>query len=83
MIFASVKGNAAVVALISTLGLGVPAVAQKFPPRVIKVLVGFGPGGNTDATARLYGQKMSELLNTSVIVENKPVGARCSQFVLC
>lgn len=52
--------------------LGGAAYAQGFPSRPIRILVGFGAGGGTDAIARLYGQKMSELLNTPVIIENKP-----------
>jgi tripartite-type tricarboxylate transporter receptor subunit TctC len=54
--------------------LAFPAVAEQFPSRPIKILVGFSAGGTTDAVARLYGQKMSQLLKTPVIVENKPGG---------
>ncbi|RZL88933.1 MAG: tripartite tricarboxylate transporter substrate binding protein [Variovorax sp.] len=36
------------------------------------MLVGFGPGGGTDNIARLYAVKLQEILNTPVIVENKP-----------
>jgi tripartite-type tricarboxylate transporter receptor subunit TctC len=50
----------------------VPAQAETFPSRPIKLLVGFGAAGSTDALARLYGQKLSEVLNTPVIVDNKP-----------
>jgi hypothetical protein len=42
------------------------------PSRPIKILVGFGAGGTTDSVARLYGQKMSEVLNAPVIIDNKP-----------
>ncbi|RZL88926.1 MAG: tripartite tricarboxylate transporter substrate binding protein [Variovorax sp.] len=49
-----------------------PALAQDYPSRPIKILVAFGPGGSADSIARLYGQKMSDLLKTPVIVENKP-----------
>jgi tripartite-type tricarboxylate transporter receptor subunit TctC len=51
-----------------------PAASQQFPSKPIKIIVAFGPGGSTDTAARLYGQKMSELLNAPVIVENKPGG---------
>ena len=34
--------------------------------------MGFGAGGTTDVIARYHGQKMSEVLNTPVIIENKP-----------
>jgi len=45
---------------------------QAYPSRPIKVLLGFGAGGTTDAIARLYGQKLSEILNVPVIIDNKP-----------
>lgn len=45
-----------------------------FPSRPIKVIVGFGAGGAADTVARLYGQKMAEVLNTPVVIENKPGG---------
>jgi tripartite-type tricarboxylate transporter receptor subunit TctC len=48
------------------------ASAQQFPSRPIRILIGFGPGGGTDNIARLYAQKLQDLLNTPVIVENKP-----------
>src|SRR4051812_12619625 len=52
--------------------LAVPALAEQFPSRPIKILVAFGAGGTADSVTRLYAQKMSEVLNTPVIVENKP-----------
>ncbi len=48
------------------------AQTPSFPQRPIKILVGFGAGGGTDTVARVYAQKMSELLKSPVIVENKP-----------
>lgn len=52
--------------------LALPALAQNFPSRPIKIIVAFGAGGTADTVARLYGQKMSELLNTPVIIDNRP-----------
>jgi tripartite-type tricarboxylate transporter receptor subunit TctC len=53
--------------------LALPAWAQQpYPSRPIKIIVAFGAGGSADSIARLYGQKMSELLNTPVIIDNKP-----------
>lgn len=48
------------------------AGAQQFPSRPIRILIGFGPGGGTDNISRLYAQKLQEILNTPVIVENRP-----------
>jgi tripartite-type tricarboxylate transporter receptor subunit TctC len=46
--------------------------AQPFPEKPIKILVGFSAGGGTDVAARILGQKMSEAIGQSVLVENRP-----------
>jgi tripartite-type tricarboxylate transporter receptor subunit TctC len=48
------------------------AVAAQWPERPIRMLVGFAPGGGTDATARAIAPKMGELLGQQVIVDNRP-----------
>jgi len=50
------------------------SVAQSYPSKPIRFVVGSVPGGGTDVTARLVGQKLGELLGQSVIVDNKPGG---------
>ncbi|HVG03611.1 MAG TPA: Bug family tripartite tricarboxylate transporter substrate binding protein [Burkholderiaceae bacterium] len=46
------------------------ALAQ--PGKTIRILVGFPPGGGTDAIARTLAEKLKDELGTSVIVENRP-----------
>jgi tripartite-type tricarboxylate transporter receptor subunit TctC len=41
-----------------------------FPSRTIRVIVPFPAGGTTDMLARLFGQRLSEALGQSVLVEN-------------
>src|SRR6185436_7232071 len=48
------------------------APAADYPDRPIRMLVGFAPGGGTDATARAIAPKMTELLGQQVIVDNRP-----------
>jgi tripartite-type tricarboxylate transporter receptor subunit TctC len=63
----------------------IPAHAQgDYPNRVVRVVVGFAAGGGTDIFARLVGQKLSEILGQSVIIENKPgAGSRlANEYVL-
>lgn len=45
-----------------------PAFAQ---PRTIRLLVGFPPGGGTDAVARLLGEHLKDALGANVVVENR------------
>jgi tripartite-type tricarboxylate transporter receptor subunit TctC len=46
-------------------------LAQAFPSRQINVIVSFPPGGDTDALARLFAEKLAARVNQTVIVENK------------
>jgi tripartite-type tricarboxylate transporter receptor subunit TctC len=48
------------------------AQAQDYPNRVIRLIVGFAAGGGNDVFARLVGQKLSELIGQSVVIENRP-----------
>lgn len=48
------------------------AVAQEYPTRPVKWVVGYPPGGATDIIARLIGQRLSEKLGQQFIIENKP-----------
>ena len=70
MKFANITRRAAVLGAMGTLTL--PALAQAFPSKPIRIVLGFGAGGTTDAVARLYGQKLSEVLNTPVVIDNRP-----------
>ncbi len=76
MIFSRRLGLASVARYASVLvGLAVccsfgVAVAQPLKP--IKILVGFPPGGGTDAAARILAEKLKDELGVSVIVENRP-----------
>ncbi|GAA4323170.1 tripartite tricarboxylate transporter substrate binding protein [Pigmentiphaga soli] len=51
---------------------GAPAAAQSYPQRPIKLVVGFPPGGPTDAVARIIGERAAQTLGQSVIIENRP-----------
>ena len=48
------------------------SMAQTYPDRPITLIVSYPPGGDTDAMARQYAEKLSARLKQSVIVENKP-----------
>jgi tripartite-type tricarboxylate transporter receptor subunit TctC len=52
--------------------LSQPARADDWPSRIIKLDVGFPPGGGADAAARIVANGLSDRLNQQVIVENRP-----------
>ena len=45
--------------------------AQAWPSGPVRIVVGFPPGGGTDALARVVGQKLGVMWNQQVIIENK------------
>jgi tripartite-type tricarboxylate transporter receptor subunit TctC len=64
--------TAAMAALAFSTTLGATCVqAQAYPNRPIKLIVGFPPGGSSDATARLLATALSEKLGQPIVVENK------------
>jgi tripartite-type tricarboxylate transporter receptor subunit TctC len=43
-----------------------------FPARTVRILVGYVPGGQNDIIARAIGDKLAQVWDKSVIVENVP-----------
>jgi tripartite-type tricarboxylate transporter receptor subunit TctC len=48
------------------------ALAQTYPTRPVRWIVGYPPGGATDIAARLMGQWLSERLSQPFVIENRP-----------
>src|SRR5213595_1792261 len=48
------------------------AIAQPYPSKPIRFIVGFPPGGSADPTTRIMGNALQEQLKQPVVVENRP-----------
>ena len=53
-------------------GLALPAAAQTWPDKPLRIMVGASPGGGTDILARMLAEKFAADLKQSVVVENRP-----------
>ena len=60
-----------VVVLFASAALG----ADDYPARAVRVVVPFAPGGGTDLVARILGQRLSQKLGQSFVIENRPAGS--------
>src|SRR3974377_1305679 len=49
----------------------VPANAQNYPTRPIKVVVPFPPGGPTDGMARIISERLGAVLGQPIVIENR------------
>ena len=49
----------------------IPAWAQQYPARAVRLIVPFPPGGGTDTMARVIAPKLSEFLGQQVVSENR------------
>ena len=59
------------IGVLSTLILSESAIAQPYPTKPLRILVGFSPGGASDITTRIIGQKLSEAFGQPVVTDNR------------
>src|SRR5215467_9370839 len=58
------------VAIALALTLATPATAQDWPTRPMTMVVAYAAGGPVDTIARIFGQRLSEVLGQQVVIEN-------------
>ena len=74
----------AVAACVLAAGLSMaPALAQDYPNKPLRIVIGLAAGGGIDVITRVVAQKLSENLGQPVLVENKPgaSGIIAAEFV--
>jgi tripartite-type tricarboxylate transporter receptor subunit TctC len=64
-------GAVALVACIAAVSAA-GALAQTYPAKPVRLVVGFAPGGSTDVVARLIAKKLSERMGQSFTIDNRP-----------
>jgi tripartite-type tricarboxylate transporter receptor subunit TctC len=66
-----VTRTAGVLLMMIATGTASVVLAQAYPSKPIRMLVGFPPGGGTDIIGRIVAQKLSETIGQQVIVDNR------------
>ena len=62
------------IALLTFAG-GLPALAQSYPTKPIKIVVSTSPGGITDILARILGDHITAMTGQTVVIDNRAGGS--------
>ena len=59
-------------AFLSGLAFALSALAQSYPAKPVKIVVGYPPGGSGDFLTRLIADEMGKALGVAVVADNRP-----------
>jgi len=59
-------------AALAALSVALPAAAQDYPAKPVRIMVGANAGGGTDVIARMLGEKFAESFKQPFVIENRP-----------
>jgi tripartite-type tricarboxylate transporter receptor subunit TctC len=65
-------GSVKIVAWVCAGLFALPAFAQTYPAKAIRMILAFPPGGPTDINARIFALKLGESMNQQIVVDNRP-----------
>ncbi|HTV26833.1 MAG TPA: tripartite tricarboxylate transporter substrate binding protein [Xanthobacteraceae bacterium] len=57
--------------LLAVMGVAIPAAAQDYPSRSIRLIIPFPPGGSNDVVGRIIANQLGEKLGKQVFVDNR------------
>jgi tripartite-type tricarboxylate transporter receptor subunit TctC len=60
-----------VIAVLALAALALPAVAQDYPSRPVRLIVAFAPGTTSDIIGRLFADKLTQQMGQPFVVENR------------
>ena len=55
---------------LAVIAVAIPAHAQKYPTKPIRLVIGFPPGGSSDVVGRIVAEGAREVLGQTIVVEN-------------
>lgn len=60
-----------IIAVLALAALALPAAAQNYPTRAVRLIVAFAPGTTSDIIGRMFAEKLTQQMGQPFVVENR------------